>query len=234
MNEFGLALNDIRFSFSRILNPAEPGALPVQRIPMSGNKTELRKQLRQRRRSLSQGEHQTAAENLLAQLSRLESVRSASKIAVYLANDGEIDPVEVMKWCWSQDKACYVPIVVQTHLNSLLFAKIKEDMEFVNNRYEIPEPVVAKETLITADQLDLVLLPLVGFDRFGNRIGMGGGFYDTTFEFVKEQTIRKPELIGVAHELQRVEVIESESWDIPLSTVVTDQNVYQTEPGSRG
>ena len=195
---------------------------------MSGNKIELRKQLRQKRRSLTEAQHRIAAGNLMVQLTQLQSVRDAGKIAMYLANDGEIDPVEVMKWCWSQGKSCFVPVVIQTELNSLLFAQISESTEFVNNRYQIPEPVVEKEDLITADQLDLVLLPLVGFDGNGNRIGMGGGFYDTTFEFVKGQSIRKPQLIGVAHELQRVESIDSQSWDIPLSTVVTDKGIYQT------
>ncbi len=201
---------------------------------MSGNKTELRKQLRQRRRSLTKSQHKLAAKNLLLQLTKIETVKNARNIAMYLANDGEIDPVEVMKWCWSKRKSCYVPIVVQTKLNSLLFAEVTEHTEFANNRYNIPEPVVERENLIAADQLDLVLLPLVGFDSKGNRIGMGGGFYDTTFEFVKDQLVRKPQLIGVAHELQRVDSINAESWDIALSTVVTDGGLYQMDIEEKG
>lgn len=196
---------------------------------MSGNKSELRKLLRKKRRSITPEAAAVAGNHLLGQLLNLKALHEAQRIALYLTNDGEIDPVEVMKWGWEQGKACYVPIVVQTELNSLLFAQITEKTEFINNRYGIPEPQVGRESMITADQLDLVLLPLVGFDDKGSRIGMGGGFYDTTFEFVKDQPDAKPMLIGVAHELQRVDSIDSEKWDIPLTTVVTDQRIYQTD-----
>ena len=195
---------------------------------MNGNKSELRKHLRKVRRGLTQEQQASAALNLLTQLKTIEAFQGAQKIAMYLANDGEIDPVEVMKWAWTHGKCCYVPIVVQEQSNSLLFAEVTDQTKYVNNRYNIPEPVVDKALMITAAQLDLVLLPLVGFDDQGSRIGMGGGFYDTTFEFVRTEKTRAPTLIGIAHEVQHVSRIDAERWDIPLSTVVTDQRAYRT------
>jgi 5-formyltetrahydrofolate cyclo-ligase len=71
------------------------------------------------------------------------------------------------------------------------------------------------------------MLPLVGFDASGNRMGMGGGYYDRTFSFKSlKKGLRGPTLIGLAHEIQRVEELPVESWDIPLTAIVTDQKSY--------
>ena len=188
--------------------------------------------LRARRRGLSAEAQQRAAIDLMHRLCDLEVVQKSKRIAMYLTNDGEIDPVEFMNWAWENDKLCYLPVVIQTNLNSLLFAPVTRETRFVDNCFQIPEPVVDEDELIQARELDLVLLPLVGFDSAGNRIGMGGGFYDTTFEFIREGQSRI-EMIGLAHELQKVDVIEAESWDIPLATIVTDQSVHIVEDMKR-
>ena len=94
--------------------------------------------------------------------------------------------------------------------------------------FNLGRPVVESDQLRQGSELDLVLLPLVAFDQHGSRVGMGVGFYDTTFEFVREQKAPAPVLVGIAHEIQKVDTIESESWDVPLATVVTDQGVYHS------
>jgi 5-formyltetrahydrofolate cyclo-ligase len=76
-------------------------------------------------------------------------------------------------------------------------------------------------------ELDVVLAPLVVFDENRNRIGMGGGFYDRSFAMRKDAAISLPVLIGVAHELQKVEQIIPEDWDVRLDMVVTDQAIYR-------
>lgn len=152
---------------------------------------------------------------------------------MYLASDGEIDPVRVMAWCWPRSIRCYVPVVMQDDRNTLVFAEVTEHTTFSENKFGIKEPVTGRRDLIDIQQLDLVLLPLVAFDLNGNRVGMGGGFYDATFGFVKEAVCDRPRLIGVAHDAQRVDQVEVEPWDIPLSAVVTDARVYQLAPGYR-
>jgi 5-formyltetrahydrofolate cyclo-ligase len=80
---------------------------------------------------------------------------------------------------------------------------------------------------VRAQQLDLVLLPLVGFDESGNRLGMGGGFYDHSLSFLRNRKIwRKPNLVGIAHDFQRVDSLEAKPWDMPLEAVITDRAVY--------
>ena len=194
---------------------------------ITADKVSLRREMRILRQALDDAQRQAAASGLLRNLMTLDAFTAADSVALYLVNDGEIDPINVMHWCWKNARRTYVPIVIQQQGNSLVFAPVGPDSEFGENRFGIPEPVVDEAEIIGAADLDLVLLPLVAFDASGNRIGMGGGFYDRTFEFVRDQDVRAPTMIGIAHELQRVPQIESESWDIPLSTVVTDSGVYQ-------
>ncbi len=144
---------------------------------------------------------------------------------MYLVNDGEIDPVKVMQWCWDNSKIPYVP-VVERERNKLVFAEVTPQTRFRENRFGIREPENAETRIVAAQQLDLVLVPLVAFDQTGNRLGMGGGFYDRTFEFLTNTDTAEPELIGIAHEIQKVQRIDVEPWDIPLTTVVTDKQVY--------
>ena len=160
---------------------------------------------------------------------------------MYLVNDGEIDPIEVMKWCWENEKQTYVPVIVQQENNTLVFAQVHRGTEFIENNYGIREPVVEPDQVISAEHLDLVLTPLVAFDSNGNRVGMGGGYYDSTFEFIKIRSGKTsltsgsdvhPVLIGIAHEIQRVDKIDAEHWDIPMNTVVTDKNVYTLGSGA--
>ena len=73
-------------------------------------------------------------------------------------------------------------------------------------------------------------MPLVGFDRHGGRLGMGGGFYDRTFEFVRRVPALSPRLIGLAHDIQRMNLLPVQPWDIPLQGIVTDQGRYQARP----
>ncbi len=195
------------------------------------DKVELRKTIRDRRRSLSPEQQASAAQELLARLQTVPAFLAATKIALYLVNDGEIDPIEVMQWCWTHSKQAYVPIVVKEGKNILLFAPVNEQTKYVENRFGIREPLIEPEQTITAQGLDLVLMPLVAFDQKGNRLGMGGGFYDTTFAFLKKistknRAIERPQLIGIAHEIQKVDDIVVEQWDIPLTTVVTNKCVY--------
>ena len=196
------------------------------------DKTSLRKSLREARRGLSDHEQNYAAKHLLKQLLTMDSFRESQKVAMYLANDGEIAPSAALTWMHENGKQPFLPMVRQSKgRNSLLFAEAKTDTQYIENRFGIAEPVVEEVDLVRPEELDLVLLPLVGFDSSGNRIGMGGGFYDTTFEFLHtgDRNNQKPKLIGLAHECQKVDKIDAEGWDIPLSIVVTDQQVYQLD-----
>ena len=94
-------------------------------------------------------------------------------------------------------------------------------------RFGIPEPARIHDRRIKSIALDLVLLPLVAFDTAGHRLGMGGGYYDHSFEFIRRRVHwNKPRLVGLAYEFQRLPLIEPEPWDVSLDAVATEQGVY--------
>jgi len=190
-------------------------------------KATLRAQLRRRRRALDAAQQAQAAQDLAAQLQQLPAFARGRRIAFYLANDGEIDPAAALAAAIERGAQCYAPVIADDN-KILRFAEITARAEFRAGRFGIAEPVAADRDLLDARALDLALLPLVGFDRRGNRIGMGGGFYDATFApaGAGATTGRGPLLVGLAHEIQRVDAINAEAWDIPLTAVVTDRRIH--------
>lgn len=187
----------------------------------------LRKQMRSARRALTAQQQTQAAQNLLGNLSTLPEFIRARNIAIYLPSDGEIDPRPLLERCWAMGKKTYLPVLHPIRHNSLWFAPYSKDTKMTRNCYRIEEPALQKAPRRPAWALDLVLLPLVAFDANGGRMGMGGGYYDRTFAFsTKPNGLRGPKLLGLAHELQRVDKLPVESWDIPLAGILTDQKRY--------
>jgi len=126
------------------------------------------------------------------------------------------------------NKQCYLPVLDPLGSNRLWFAPLSPGVSLRPNRFGIPEPQVSARHFVSARHLDLLLLPLVAFDPAGNRLGMGGGFYDRSLAYLKRrQRWVRPLLYGVAHQFQCVASLQQASWDIPLHGIVTDQRVYR-------
>ena len=188
----------------------------------------LRQSIRQQRRALSQAEADDCAEQLAQRTARHALVLKSQRIATYLAADGEIDPGPLMQSLWELGKTIYLPVLVPFSNGKLWFAKFNPTDRLACNRFGIPEPV--RRRLIKPCALDLVLTPLVAFDSSGHRIGMGGGYYDRSFAFLRRrQHWRKPRLLGLAYELQKQTAIQPNDWDIPLDAIATEANIYQTK-----
>ncbi|MCC5886318.1 MAG: 5-formyltetrahydrofolate cyclo-ligase [Gammaproteobacteria bacterium] len=182
----------------------------------------LRRQLRNARRALSGREQYEAAHALLAQLRVRPEVRRARRVAVYLPQDGEIDPGPLADWLSSRGCLVCLPVIdpIARGSQRLRFAPCLPDLSWRSNRFGIDEPVSARP--LEPWTLDLVFLPLVGFDAAGNRLGMGGGFYDRTFDHRRPRAHR-PRLIGLAHSLQQVDALACAEHDVPLDAIATDQ-----------
>jgi 5-formyltetrahydrofolate cyclo-ligase len=188
--------------------------------------------MRRRRRALDPAEQRAAADRLSRQLGRHRLFRSARHVALYFPNDGEIDPTPAMGRAWRAGKRCYLPVLFTMMGNRLRFAPVEPDVPLDINRLGIPEPRVASHRLVDAIELDLILLPLVAFDAGGNRLGMGGGFYDRTLaDRLHRRHWHRPRLLGIAHDFQRLERIESRPWDVPLDGIVTDAATYSAGNG---
>jgi len=125
---------------------------------------------------------------------------------------------------WQRKKSCYLPCL--TNGKKLLFAPVSAGIEMAKNRYGILEPQVAKQELLQPKQLNLVLAPLIGFDSSGNRLGMGGGYYDRSFAFLKQhKKWQRPHFVGIGYDFQQVEQLGSEEWDVPLESVISNKSL---------
>ncbi|MBA1231239.1 5-formyltetrahydrofolate cyclo-ligase [Pseudomonas viridiflava] len=188
---------------------------------------QLRRQLRKARRSLSRSQQREAARGLYRQLAQHPLFRRARHVSLYLPMDGEIDPRLLLRAAQRRGKATYLPVLNAWPRTRMVFQRVRPGEKFKPNRFRIPEPRInrAKQRRIWA--LDLVLMPLVGFDDEGGRLGMGGGFYDRSLAYrARRSTWRKPVLLGLAHECQKVERLAQASWDVPLQGTVSDKRWY--------
>ena len=187
----------------------------------------LRRKLRQTRRQLSPAQQRHAARRLYRQLSHHPLFRRARHIALYLPNDGEIDPRLLLRAAQRRGKATYLPVLNPWPRTRMVFQRIEPGERLRRNRFGIFEPVIRTARQRRVWALDLLLMPLVGFDGNGGRLGMGGGFYDRSLAYrARRKKSHKPTLLGLAHECKRVDRLPLESWDVPLLGTVTDRGWY--------
>lgn len=183
-------------------------------MPSQADKTRrrrLRSELRALRRGLCPTARRRAERVALSRLRRLPCFRRARRIAIYQARDAELDPC-ALSACSA--KQFFLPVL---HARGLRFAPATRPRSR-RNRFAIPEPL-ARYRLRPAE-LDLVIVPLIGFDAHGNRLGAGGGYYDRSFALH-----RPPALVGLAFACQQVAALEAAAWDVPMDLVVTEGGV---------
>ena len=195
--------------------------------PAPLSRPQLRRMLRKARRALTPSEQRQAALGLYRQLAQHPLFRRAKHISLYLPTDGEIDPRLLLRAAQRRGKATYLPVISAWPRTKMVFQRVKPGEKLLPNRFRILEPRVNAKRQRKVWALDLVLLPLVGFDDAGGRLGMGGGFYDRSLAYLaRRQSWRKPTLLGLAHECQKVDRLAQASWDVPLAGTVTDKQWY--------
>lgn len=183
--------------------------------------------MRQWRRTLSAHQQKKAACAWAKQLLTLPEFRNSHHVAFYWPQDGELNPLRLLETPLGQTKQFYLPILHPWKSGHLRFTPYQIDMPCLLNRFGIPEPINGFQHSIPAWCLDIVLTPLVAFDEQGSRLGMGGGFYDRTFAFLR-RGFHTTKLIGVAYEQQKIPSLTTASWDIPLQSIVTDKHIYRS------
>ncbi|MGE5153772.1 MAG: 5-formyltetrahydrofolate cyclo-ligase [Bdellovibrio bacteriovorus] len=187
----------------------------------------LRHTLRAARRSLSARDQRRHAQALTRRLGRHRAFLRAQRLAGYWPADGELDPRPLLALARGRGRRTYLPALRRASQARLWFLPYRPGEPMGTNRFGIPEPRRRREHIRLAWHLDLLLVPLVGFDQECNRLGMGGGFYDRTLAYLRQRAHwRRPRLIGIAHECQRLERIAPRPWDIPLDAVATERRIY--------
>jgi len=185
------------------------------------NKKILRRQLRSARSALHPSYRRNAARRALCELTRSGLFFKGSRWGFYLPLEEEFDALPLINEALHRHKKCFLPVTANRIAQPLRFARLDGRHGLTRNRYGIIEPHCRQ--LMNARWLHVLIVPLVGFDDNGNRLGMGGGYYDATLSFLRRRRIwRKPFLIGLAYECQRAARIPSETWDIRLDAVLTE------------
>ena len=184
--------------------------------------------MRQARRRLDNNTEVSTANKLLGVIARRPEFRCASRVALYLAHGGEIDPAPIKRLAEISGKRCFLPALHPLKYNRFYFLPHQSGQVLQSNRFGIEEPPLHLHRIAPAWTMDIIFLPLVAFDRTGNRLGMGGGFYDSSLAFVRRKSGRTPLLIGLAHSFQQVDELEPAVWDIPLHAVATEREFIWT------
>jgi 5-formyltetrahydrofolate cyclo-ligase len=192
--------------------------MPFHSPGLQSSRNRLREQLRARRSALTQSEARTAALACAQHLSSSREFESAGHVAGYLSVDRELDPQPLLQMALEADKSVYLPRIKQT--NAMEFVAWQAGDPLCDNRFGIPEPSLREAVVLSAEALDLVLVPLLGFDMRGNRLGFGGGFYDRAFDF-RQLRDAPPVLCGYAYDEQRCDALETAEWDVALDAIVT-------------
>ena len=200
---------------------------------ISTQRDQIRKTVRSTRKALTAQQQALASSQLLTHLKKHPKIHQAQHLSVTLAYDGEIDLNPFIEWCWEQNKQLYLPVVHPNKIGQIVFLAYQSTTKMTINRYGIEEPLIVNREALTenkslfeqaetcsTENLDVILTPLVAFDQKGNRIGMGGGYYDRLLApwFIDKQG---PYPIGLAHDCQYVNQLPIQDWDVPLPEIIT-------------
>ena len=189
------------------------------------SRRQIRQSIRLDRNALSPQEQIQAAKDLVLQCANDPYIQKAKSIALYLSVDGEIDTSLLIDWLWQQGKSVSLPVIHPFSKGHLLFLEYTQYTSLILNKYQIPEPKLDKTHVVPVNELDLIITPLVAFDHTGNRLGMGGGYYDRTLaNWHQSQTGPMP--IGISHSCQQVDLLPIESWDVPLPRIITPKKIW--------
>lgn len=189
------------------------------------NRQQVRQHYRSNRQMLSPLQQKEAATKILTTCLKSKQLSQASTVACYIANDGEIDPRIMIDYCWQQGKRVLLPVLHPFSKGHLLFVEYHPHSPTRKNCYGIDEPIATTINLCPLMNIDLIFTPLVAFDLKGNRLGMGGGYYDRTLAPIRRDSL-PTQLIGLAHNCQQTDNLLADSWDIPLNGIATPEQYF--------
>jgi 5-formyltetrahydrofolate cyclo-ligase len=190
------------------------------------NRAEIRQIIRQKRNALSP-QQQTNAATLISD-KIIQLVKPNDVVALYLANDGEISPNLTIRRLQQNKVTTLLPVMHSFNKGYLNFQTYSKNTSMVKNSFAILEPQLNAQQTYNLSKINYIFMPLVAFDISGNRLGMGGGFYDRTLS--KIDTLEtKPKLIGLAHDCQQVDELPNQPWDIPLDFIITPSKMISSK-----
>jgi 5-formyltetrahydrofolate cyclo-ligase len=194
----------------------------------SDDRSALRQRLKQLRRAIPPAQRRAAAIAVAHHIRLHFNLRPGLRIALYAPLPSELDTAPLIQLARRHRCHIYLPRLTDLRRRRMQFIEAAGPMR--RNHLGILEPIAARA--VSTRRLDLVFLPLVGFDASGMRLGMGAGYYDRAFAFLSERRHwTHPRLIGLAYSLQQVPHIEGAWHDVRLSAVITEKGIIKCSTG---
>jgi len=193
----------------------------------AADKAALRKQLRAARRALDPALHRLHSQLAARLIARLPQFRSGRRVAIYLPFDHETDTAHLIAAAHRRGVRLFVPVVIDRRHRRLSFRPLSARTR--RGAFGILVPV-GGGAAVAARWLHLIVVPFVGVDGAGRRLGMGGGFYDrvAAFRGLRKQW-RGPRLVGFGFDCQRVDSFGAETWDLRFDATATERGLQHHE-----
>jgi 5-formyltetrahydrofolate cyclo-ligase len=183
----------------------------------------IRRRLRARRAELTPAQRSAAARAITAHIAGTRWLRGSRAIGLYVSIGTEVPTDALRALAGKRQCKIYLPCIVDYRQRRMVFARDAGALPAIN-RLGIPEPNALRT--IPARVLSVVLMPVLGFDHLGTRLGTGGGYYDRMFSYRRHRhSWHRPLLVGIAYQCQQLPAIERSSHDVPLDAVVTEEGV---------
>jgi 5-formyltetrahydrofolate cyclo-ligase len=188
------------------------------------DKTALRKQLIDRRAALSADEVARASEGAVSLVRTLFEWKNATEALLYWPVRGEIDLRPLITELWQRGCRVLLPRCRPDQPGEMDLACAACEDELVPGAFSIMEPDAEICPPVDSCRPQIALIPGVGFDRRGNRLGFGGGYYD---RLLATDALRDTLVVGVAHEFQLIDSLPTQPWDKPVHVVCTEEELWR-------
>jgi 5-formyltetrahydrofolate cyclo-ligase len=206
-------------------SPLPPGTAAAQ----SAARRALRKQMREARQRLTRRQRRDASLAIAQSALRAGLLKSGLKVAAYVAVRHEADLAVLMARARAIGCRLYLPRVSNQRTGRMEFHRFAGLRNLKRSSLGLLEPACTAPRL-PPRELDRVFVPLSAFDAAGRRLGTGGGFYDRRFAWLaRGRSWRKPRLVGVGYEVQRVPRVPAEPWDVVMDAIVTERGVLRRQ-----
>ena len=185
-------------------------------------KKSIRKEILVKRNELPEEAVREKSRRIKKKLFELLEFKKAKTVMFYAAKDKEVETEEIIRESSKLGKRVAVP-VSKVKERDLIPSLLTDYGELVSGAYGILEPEEECYQPVPLEKLELIIVPGVAFDYWGNRLGFGGGFYDN---FLGKVPVNIPRL-GLAFELQMVEELPVEENDVPVDGIITEEEIYR-------
>ncbi|MCK9364784.1 MAG: 5-formyltetrahydrofolate cyclo-ligase [Syntrophales bacterium] len=183
------------------------------------DKKELRKRILKIRNALPPEERAVKSAAITNRLTELQDIRQAATIMVFLNFGSEVQTDDLISWGWEKGKRIVAPLCCP-ETREMAPCVINDFSDLETGHYGIREPKAACSLVVPPEEIDVVLIPAVAFDRQGRRVGYGGGYYD---RFLPK--VPRAARIGMVFSCQIVPAVNADAYDIPAQKIVTEKGV---------